>query len=197
MRKQKTLAIIAACVLATSCPYAVTAGEIEKQEVTTEVYAASEDVICSGDCSKTSGDDVEWKITKIDDSGKLKLIISGYGDMKDYGFEDRTLPEIIEDELYNLPEDIDFTYISDVEVCEGVQSIGSLFDSADAVNVHMIENQLEEPHASCTISFRWDVEHHPAVTHEEPVYEDVCHPPMTHTVMHPAKTHTEKIWVEE
>ena len=74
---------------------------------------------------------------------------------------------------------------------------GAEFDSAEAMNVHMIENQMEGPHASCTISFRWDVEHHPAVTHEEPVYEDVCHPPMTHTVVHPAKTHTEKIWVEE
>ena len=32
MRKQKILAIVAACVLATSCPYTVTAGEIEKCE---------------------------------------------------------------------------------------------------------------------------------------------------------------------
>ncbi|MCR4654282.1 MAG: hypothetical protein K5744_11455 [Eubacterium sp.] len=81
MRKQKTLAIIAACVLATSCPYAVTAGEIEKQEVTTEVYAASEDVICSGDCSASSTDDVTWQVIKKD-NGKLKVIISGNGEMK-------------------------------------------------------------------------------------------------------------------
>ena len=127
MRKQKILAIVAACVLATSCPYTVTAGEIEKQEVTTEVYAAPGDVILSGDASATAEDHVTWEVVQNAD-GKFKLIISGKGNMIDtdyiWGAGASTNGEL----PYRIKEQLEPTYgedahISEVEVREGVTSI--------------------------------------------------------------------------
>ena len=132
MRKQKILAIVAACVLATSCPYTVTAGEIEKQEVTAEVYAAPGDVILSGDASATAEDHVTWQVVQNAD-GKFKLIISGTGNMKESYASSRTsscgLPETVEEQLRaTYGED---GYITEVEVRKGVISVGGLQEDRD------------------------------------------------------------------
>nr|WP_081794759.1 leucine-rich repeat domain-containing protein [[Eubacterium] cellulosolvens] len=143
MRKQKILAIVAACVLATSCPYTVIAGEIEKQEVTTEVYAAPGDVILSGDASATAEDHVTWEVVQNAD-GEFKLIISGKGNMKKEYQEDEIpygvgeLPYRIKEQLNALAasdyemqifhEGVD-AHISEVEVREGVTSICSFAHS--------------------------------------------------------------------
>nr|WP_162156431.1 leucine-rich repeat domain-containing protein [[Eubacterium] cellulosolvens] len=133
MRKQKILAIVATCVLATSCPYTVTAGEIEKQEVTTEVYAAPGDVILSGDASATAEDHVTWQVVQNVD-GKFKLIISGTGNMKESYASSRTsscgLPEVVEEQLRaTYGED---GYITEVEVRKGVISVGGLQEDRDS-----------------------------------------------------------------
>jgi hypothetical protein len=56
---------------------------------------------------------------------------------------------------------------------------------------------MEPPHDTDAVITRYNIVHHPAVTHEEPEYKDIWHPAVTHTVNHPAQTHTEKVWVEE
>ena len=129
MRKKRFALILAACLLAQSCPYVVTAEPISKQESNEEVAAASDEVILSGDCSIPEKDwwcrgesHVEWKVVKTDDDEKLKLIISGNGQMKDYT-KDASLIHPIDLELDDLG--IDDAYISEIEVCEGVTSIGS------------------------------------------------------------------------
>ena len=47
----------------------------------TEAPTADADVILSGDCSATDKDHVEWKVVKNNETGKLKLVISGKGKM--------------------------------------------------------------------------------------------------------------------
>ena len=123
MRKQKILAIVAACVLATSCPYTVTAGEIEKQEVTTEVYAAPGDVILEGDCSATAEDHVTWKVVETE-NGKYKLIISGTGKMFDAytNNEDNGLLQCVYLKLLN--SGYQEVFITEAEISEGVLNVG-------------------------------------------------------------------------
>ena len=121
MRKRFAL-ILAACLLAQSCPYVVTAEPVNDQEISEDVEAPSEESILSGDCSGRNSH-VEWKVVKTDDDEKLKLLISGNGQMKDYTKDD-SLIHPIDLELDDLG--IDDAYISEIEICEGVTSIGSL-----------------------------------------------------------------------
>ena len=76
-------------------------------------------VICSGDCSKSSEDNVKWQVIKKDD-GTSKLIISGQGEMRDYYVVEGSItPE--------KPEYVSAAHcdISEVEICKGITSIGS------------------------------------------------------------------------
>uniref|UniRef100_UPI0012DE7EE8 leucine-rich repeat domain-containing protein n=1 Tax=Eubacterium cellulosolvens TaxID=29322 RepID=UPI0012DE7EE8 len=114
MRKQKILAIVAACLVATACPSVVSAGEVEQQEATTEVYGAPENVILSGDCSATDEDHVQWSVVRKDD-GKYKLVISGTG--KTNSIEGISINYWLASTYGND------AYVSDVEVKEGVTGI--------------------------------------------------------------------------
>ena len=112
MRRQKILAIVAACLVATSCPGVVMAGEITQQEAANAVYGASENVVYSGDCSATAEDNVKWRLVQKED-GTYKLIITGSGKMcngDSFG-------------IFNYYE-IDRYEITEIEIQEGVVSIG-------------------------------------------------------------------------
>nr|WP_027871616.1 leucine-rich repeat domain-containing protein [[Eubacterium] cellulosolvens] len=130
MRKKRFALILAACLLAQSCPYVVTAEQIEEQETMEDVVAASEEVILSGDCSRPEDDwwwagesHVEWKVVKTDDDEKLKLLISGNGQMKDYSGENESLMHVIDLELADI-SGIDDAYVTEVEIGKGVTAIG-------------------------------------------------------------------------
>ena len=92
--------------------------------VTPTPTATSEKDILSGDCSATSTDHVEWNVIKTNAPDKLKLIITGTGKMEDYEDDSESLTHFIDLELSDLGFDDD-VYISDVEVCKGVERIGS------------------------------------------------------------------------
>ena len=130
MMKKRFALILAACLLAQSCPYVVTAEQIEKQEASEDVVVGSEEVILSGDCSVTMDDwwwagesQVKWNVVKTDDAKKLKLIISGNGYMRNYSDESESLMHLIDMELANV-EDMDDAYVAEVEITEGVEEIG-------------------------------------------------------------------------
>ena len=124
MRKKRFALILAACLLAQSCPYVVTAEQIENQEMTDTVVGTSEDVILSGDCSATSKDHVKWKVVKTDDDKKLKLIISGNGWMRNYLDENESLIHLIDLELADV-EGMDDAYVSEVEIGKYIINIGN------------------------------------------------------------------------
>nr|WP_202898605.1 leucine-rich repeat domain-containing protein [[Eubacterium] cellulosolvens] len=158
MGKKKILAVIATCLLVMACPYVVTAGEVgeedvsvemqsasgEEQDITVEeqdgadeVYGSPESVICSGDCSASSRDNVKWRVVKTED-GELKLIVSGTGRMFDtplkselrytgvydyyvngYTLLDRAYEKLKKINAYKN------SYIEEVEICEGVLNVGN------------------------------------------------------------------------
>ena len=124
--------------------------------------------------TKTVIDQMAWPEIVIDAKGYTERVSKGTQTVVDEEAWDEYIPK-------------------DFDVC----GCGAEFDSPEALNDHMMANNLEGPHASGSFSMRWETVHHEAVTHEEEAFEEVCHPPVTHTILHPAKTHTEKIWVEE
>ncbi len=124
--------------------------------------------------TKTIMDEAAWPEIVIDAKGYTERVSKGTQTVVDEEAWDEYIPK-------------------DYDVC----GCGAEFDSPEALNDHMMANNLEGPHASGSFSMRWETVHHEAVTHEEEAFEEVCHPPVTHTILHPAKTHTEKIWVKE
>jgi hypothetical protein len=85
----------------------------------TPAPTADEDIILSGDGSATAEDHVEWRVEKNRENENLKLIISGTGKMKDY---EAGLRKEISVQLQKNYKDC---YIREIEVCEGVTSIGN------------------------------------------------------------------------
>nr|WP_081794821.1 leucine-rich repeat domain-containing protein [[Eubacterium] cellulosolvens] len=122
MRKKRFALILAACLLAQSCPYVVTAEQIEKQEATEDVMSASEEVILSGDCSGWNSQ-VEWRVVKTDNAKKLKLVVFGNGYMKSYSDESGLLIHYIDSELADIAGMAD-AYVAEVELCKGVTCVG-------------------------------------------------------------------------
>ena len=79
---------------------------------TAELFAA-EKLLNSGNCGKTSSDNVQWKLYDTNgDSQGDKLVISGTGDMKDYS--DGDIP------WYSYKNTVKTAIVSD-----GVASIGN------------------------------------------------------------------------
>ncbi len=141
MRKKRFALILAACLLAQTCPYVVTAEQIEKQEATEDVMSASEEVILSGDCSGWNSQ-VEWRVVKTDNAKKLKLIISGTGYMKSYSDKSGLLIHYIDSELADV-EGMDDAYVAEIEIDKGVTNIGEYFFCNSKIEKVVLPDGLE------------------------------------------------------
>ena len=97
--------------------------------------------ILSGDCSALFDSHVEWKVIKISDEGKMKLVISGSGAIADYEKGD-SLVQRIHTKLHKLSS-YQKASIVEVEIREGVTAIGfEVFANASDVKKITLPNSL-------------------------------------------------------
>nr|WP_081794762.1 leucine-rich repeat protein [[Eubacterium] cellulosolvens] len=120
MKKRIVVMLVSCMLLGQVCPFTISAEQIEQNTITTDAVGAEEEVLISGDCSADAYDHVEWRVIRTPEEGKLKLIISGTGKMKDYSYRDSFDREITL-ELSDLGI---VDSLSEVEICEGVLNVG-------------------------------------------------------------------------
>lgn len=142
MKKRIAVMIVSCMLLGQVCPFTISAEQIEQNTTTTDAVGAEEEVLISGDCSADAYDHVEWRVIKTPEEGKLKLIISGTGKMGKMGSESTPFVKEIALELLDLG--IEDSYISDVEICEGVNNICDYAFTYSKIENVSLPNSLRE-----------------------------------------------------
>uniref|UniRef100_I5ARA3 Uncharacterized protein n=1 Tax=Eubacterium cellulosolvens (strain ATCC 43171 / JCM 9499 / 6) TaxID=633697 RepID=I5ARA3_EUBC6 len=133
MKKRLFLAALAACLMIQTCPTYVTADQLPQEEATVDIDVSTEAILLSGDCSETSMDHVKWKVVRNDETGVLKLVVSGSGMMKSFyeipEIGSSGLTEVVEQQLLEKNLIDKSSYIEEIEICKGVKSVGALMNS--------------------------------------------------------------------